>query len=381
MEKASYNACLYHDGLAEPLQRFIQRAWPKDAATQSGPNPLLASKPDNQRSPTFLFLKGEEVIGHIATLPIQLSCQSQLYEAYWVVGFIVLPEYRNGPIGPLLIKKVNETLDLALTLHVEEAPLRIFKGLGWKHTGMIPQFVYLLNPYAFLKNIRIGQLSFLHQKIAVRLDWLEFIVSQPLARFFLALCSSVVLKTFTLSMTLRRPRPGSGEVVEETGFETAYDALWERVGSKFAALVVRDRAYLEARYGKRMKNYRILAYRRHNQLLGYCIVKVKQFYDDVRMGGIRVGVVVDCLFDPADLQGLQSLLGGTMRFCKKEAVDVIFCTASYLPLQELLSCNGFIKVPGNLNFAYYDKKNSIRPDLSLASWHLMRGDSDADQNF
>lgn len=384
MEKESYSVCLYHDGLAASLQRFVRQVWPKDASTQSGPDPtdtVLVGAPEKQGSPIFLFLKGEEVIGHIATLPVQLYSQSRMHAAYWVVGFMVLAEYRNGPIGPLLIKKVNETLDLALTLHVEEAPLKIFKGLGWKHAGVLPQFVYLQNPYSFMRNIRLAQLSFLGKNGIAESTLLSSMLSQPIVRFILAFLASIALSLFSLAAALWKPARGSGTVEEETRFDAGYNALWERVGRKFDALVVRDRAYLEARYGKRMKNYRLLAYRRNDELLGFCIVKVKQFSNDIRMGCMRVGTIVDCLFDPTDPQGLQSLLAGAVRLCKKETVAAIFCTASYAPLQKLLSLNGFIKIPGNLNFAYHDKMKAIRPDFSLASWHLMRGDSDADANF
>jgi len=294
---------------------------------------------------------------------------------------MVLCEYRNGPIGPLLIKKVNETLKLALTLHVEEAPLNIFKGLGWKHAGVIPQYVYLQDPYALLRNLRVGQLSFLHEGSYPWLRWLEPVMSQSFTRFSLASFFSVNSRTFRLLASLRRPRQGPGNLAEETGFDAAYDRLWERVKGNFGALVVRDRSYLETRFGQPLKTYRLLTYRHHNQLLGYCIVKLKQFSDDPRMGCMRIATIVDCLFDPADPQGLQSLVAGAIQLGRKEKVHAIFCTASYLPLQKLLSLNGFIKIPGNLNFAYFDKNNHIQSDISLAAWHLMRGDSDADSNF
>jgi hypothetical protein len=38
-------------------------------------------------------------------------------------------------------------------------------------------------------------------------------------------------------------------------------------------------------------------------------------------------------------------------------------------------------LPGNLNFAYRDRLNTLSTEVPLDSWHLMRGDSDADANF
>jgi hypothetical protein len=182
-------------------------------------------------------------------------------------------------------------------------------------------------------------------------------------------------------MAIVKPARGSGTVTEESGFDEQYNFLWKKVAHKYDALVVRDRSYLELRYGKLMNNYRLITYRRDGELSGYCIVKLKQFADDPRMGSMRVGTIVDCLFDPADVRGLQSLLAAVIRLCKEDANDAIFCTASFAPLQRVLKANGFIPIPGNLNFAYFDKLKWVQSDIPLSSWHLMRGDSDADANF
>lgn len=380
-----YRISLYADGLAEPLRRFVQRVWPKSDSVQTiaeyDRSVRDFAHENVQTSPIFLFLKDEEVIGHIATAPVQLHSPSGTRAAHWVVGFFVLPEHRNGPIGPLLIKKVNDTLDLTLTLHVEEAPLNIFKGLGWKHSGIVPQFVYLQNAYSFFKNIRIDQLSFLQRHDSFLPNRIASAVTQPPSLFLVALCASTALTLWSLATLIRRPGRGSGSVVEEKTFDHGYDLLWQKVAPRYDTLVVRDRAYLEIRYARRMKNYRLLAYRQNGELLGYCILKMKQFSNDVRMGSMRVATIVDCLFDPLDMRALQSLLSSAIRLCKQEACDALFCTASYAPLQKLLALNGFIRIPGNLNFAYFDKNHNLRPDLSLGSWHLMRGDSDADGNL
>jgi len=326
-------------------------------------------------------MKGQQVIGHIATLPVQLHSRSGIHPAHWVVGFTVLPEYRNGVVGPLLIKKVNETLNCALTLHVEEGPLRIFRGLGWNYAGVIPQYVRPLKPYSFLKNLNLAQLSFVRHQSQRSAAFLSKWLSRPITRWALLLILSGVLRIVSIAAPLRRPPSGSGAVREETEFDSAYDALWQKVAHKYSVLAVRDRSYLHNRYGRRTSGYRILAHRASDELIGFCVIKVKQFSNDPRMGCMRVGSIVDCLFDPEKLDALQSLLAGAIRFFVEETVDAVFCTASYPPLQKILLLNGFIKIPGNLNFAYFDGKNHLRSDASLDSWHLMRGDSDADANF
>jgi hypothetical protein len=367
----TYEVCLYEAEHAASLEKFVRRIWPRDTLSAAA-----GASPSSRNSPIVLFLKDGEVIGHIATVPVEFSCRSQTRSASWAVGFMVLPEHRNGPIGPLLVKKLNETLELALTLHVEEAPLRIFKGLGWRHLGVIPQYVFLPDPYVFFKNIRLAQLSFLRKsRVAGAL------LSVPIVQSLVSVFYSIALNLFSVAARFWKPHRARGQIREEVVFDGSYDALWQKLGGRFPAAIVRDRAYLQNRYGRKMKDYRLLAFRFNNELLGYCIVKIKQFSDDARMGSMKVGTIVDCLFDPTDPGTLQSLLTSAAELCRKEKVAAIFCTASFAPLQRLLLLNGFMKIAGNLNFACHDEADFIPSDLPLEFWHLMRGDSDADANF
>ena len=188
-------------------------------------------------------------------------------------------------------------------------------------------------------------------------------------------------QSWLLATTFARRSGRALRVTEDHEFDRSYDAFWERVGSKFDALVVRDRAYLQSRYGSTLKDYKLLACREKDELWGFCIVKVKQFQDDPRMGWLRMGSIVDCLFDPSSPQALQALLSASIGCLAREAVDAIFCTASHRTVQKYLMRNAFIKMPGNLNFAYHDRIGAIDKHVSLSAWHLMRGDSDAAANF
>lgn len=378
MSDEEFRVCLYDAGLAESLDRFIQRTWPGHRVSKDSSG--LRTLPPQPRAPTFLFLKREEVLGHITTLPVRLHCGSRVVPAHWLVGFMVLPEFRNRPIGPLLVRKVNQTLDLAMTLHVEESVLKIFLGLGWTHVGVIPNHIRVLNAGRVLENIQAGELTFL-RKYHMASNFIRPILSHSFTRALAAMsCSAAcgLLATFTVPF---RPAAACSKVMREHGFDGSYDALWQRVGRKFDALIVRDLCYLESRYGQRMDRYRLLAYRDQGELRGYCILKIKQFSNDLRMGNLCAATLVDCLFDPDDLSVLQSLFTASVRQCRSEQVDVVICTASHSTVRELLSINGFLKIAGNLNFACRDSKGSIGQTPELASWHLMRGDSDADQNF
>jgi len=171
------------------------------------------------------------------------------------------------------------------------------------------------------------------------------------------------------------------EVREEQGFDDSYNKLWQAVSGRFGACLARDQKYLQRRFGGHPDRYRVLGCRHENRLLGYCIVKTKQFSNDPRMGNMKVGTIVDCLFDSAAPAVFQALLDRALKLCAREGVHAVLCTASHAAVRRLLRGNGFLAIPGNLNFAYHNRTDVPLQDIPLESWHLMRGDSDADQNF
>ena len=168
---------------------------------------------------------------------------------------------------------------------------------------------------------------------------------------------------------------------EERRFDESYDELWRAVHGRFGACPARDQRYLRQRYGEQPERYRVLGCREGSRLLGYCIVKIRQFSGDSRMGSMKVGTIVDCLFDPTSPPVLQSLLGAAVRLFEQEDVHAVLCTASHAAVRRVLRTNGFLTIPGNLNFALHNRTALPIQDVPLDSWHLMRGDSDADQNF
>ena len=370
MKKESYAVRLYEPDLAEACDRFTRRVWPKsDDRGGTGGNGEAGAPP-----PRVLFLKGGEVIGHVATVPLRLAVAGRLLDASWAVGLVVVPEHRNGPVAPMLVKKLNQAVEIGLTLHVEEAALRVFTGVGWRHLGVIPQYVRVLNPRAFVRTFaRRG-----HQFLPGR--WSRLWAALTHATDPVAALVSAFFAGLAVAGAARHRRRAGATVVEERGFDPRYTDLAERVRGKFAVWVFRDERYLTSRYGRRMGAYRLLACRDQGRLLGYCIVKIRQFESDPRMGDIRMGTLVDCMFDPDEPGVLDLLLRSAVALCRREGVDVVFCSASLRDIRRHLRRHAFVRMPGTLNAAFHDRTGTMGENLPLESWHLMRGDSDADAN-
>lgn len=382
-----WTARLYGDDLAEALDEFVERVWPRDGSRRPGGEsarrgPRLPDDDAGSAAPRILVLRGQQIVGHIEASPIRVWSGSGVAPAHWVVGFMVLPEYRQGLVGPLVIKKANETLSLAMTLHVEEAALRVFKGSGWKHLGLIPQYARVLNGVRLLSSLPLDRVPFLFRWCGRWRGSIAQMLGARVTRFTLGLALSTTCRLWALTSFFTRRVSGGCSITEERGFDGSYDLLWEKVGRQFGALVVRDLKYLTRRFGERMELYRLLACRRASELLGYCIFKIKQYDGDARMGDTRIGTVVDCLFNPEDGgEDLQALIAAAIRLCRQERVDAMLCTASHPVVHRVLRQNGFVRVPGSLNFAYWDTRGVLGAVNNTASWHIMRGDSDGDQNL
>lgn len=375
---------LYGEHLARAFHEFCRVIWPGSCreidpgqttpASQADTGP--ASPPD---APTFVFLKDEKIVGHVTTIPVRLSISSGVKAAHWIVGFMVLPEYRSGLVGPLLIKEVNRALDCAMSLHVEPPVLRILTGLKWVHKGVLPQYLRVMNARGVLENIQPSTVE------AVSAGGESSFLRPYLKSRFVRLVGSAGLalgQRLWLGMNcLARPKPIQADLQWEEAFDDSYTHLWQSVAGQLGAALVRDRAALESRYGRKIKGYRLLTCRRDEKLLGYCIVKFKQFLNDRRMGDMKLGTIVDCLYDPRESSVLHGLVAYVAQWARQEGVDALLCTASLKSLGQGLRRNGFLRIHGNLHFAYHSRSPLELEKISLDDWHLMRGDSDADQNF
>jgi len=386
MSREVAKVSLYDRSMGGAFDRFCHVIWPNSRNGASTSAVRFDGSKEGQAAstqdpPTFVFIKGDDIVGHVTTIPVQLTSFAKTVAAHWIVGFMVLPEHRNGLVGPLLIKEVNRSLDCALSLHVELPVLRILTGLEWVHKGVLPQYLRVLNARGVSRNLQLSGIKALNlhtgdTTAAVPCRFVESFI-RMLGGWGLA-----VGQALWVGLTIvARPRAVPVEVREEQEFDDSYNQLWQAVKGRFGACVARDQEYLQGRFGRNPERYRVLGCRQENRLLGYCIVKTKQFSNDPRMGNMKVRTIVDCLFDPAAPAAFQTLLDGVLKMCAREGVHAVLCTASHAAVRQLLRANGFLAIPGNLNFAYHNRTNVPLQDIPLEAWHLMRGDSDADQNF
>ncbi|MBI5672215.1 MAG: hypothetical protein HZC50_02880, partial [Nitrospirae bacterium] len=313
--KETAGVCLYGEHLARAFHEFCRVIWPGSSreiapgqttpASQANTGP--ASPPD---APTFVFLKDEKIVGHVTTIPVRLSIPSGVKAAHWIVGFMVLPEYRSGYLRVMNARGVLENIQPS-TMEAVSA--------GGRNSFVRPYLKSRLVRLVGSAGLALGQRLWLGMNC------------------------------------LARPKPIQADLQWEEAFDDSYTHLWQSMAGQLGAALVRDRAALESRYGRKIEGYRLLTCRRDEKLLGYCIVKFKQFLNDRRMGDMKLGTIVDCLYDPRESSVLHGLVAHVAQWARQEGVDALLCTASLKSLGQGLLRNGFFKIPGNLNFAYHSR--------------------------
>src|SRR5204862_6790111 len=110
---------LYHQAMYDAVDRFCRAIWPSSRNRASSSTARFDGGQQGQAGstqdpPTFVFVKGDDIVGPVTTIPVPLSAFAKTVAAHWIVGLMVLRERRKGIVGQLLIDEVSRTQDLAL---------------------------------------------------------------------------------------------------------------------------------------------------------------------------------------------------------------------------------------------------------------------------
>src|SRR5256885_9309948 len=230
MNREVAKVSLYHQGMYEAFDRFCRAIWPSSRNRASSSTARFDGGQQGQAGstqdpPTFVFVKGDDIVGHVTTIPVQLSAFAKTVAAHWIVGFMVLPEHRNGLVGPLLIKEVNRSLDCALSLHVEPPVLRILTGLKWVHKGILPQYLRVLNARGVSHNLQLSGVG----ALALHTGDTAAVVPFGFVESFIRMLGGwglAVGQAIWVGLTIvARPRAVPVEVREEQGFDDSYNKL------------------------------------------------------------------------------------------------------------------------------------------------------------
>jgi GNAT superfamily N-acetyltransferase len=333
------------------LFSFLRKAYP-DEPLKSDPafwkwhfleNPFVA----HDNLPTWVVVDGDEIVGQLAAIPIELKIGEIEQRAMWVVNIVVLPEYRRRGLGHRLFQMARDTFcSTMIALGYNEGSGAILNRLQWFEMGRINRYHKLLFPGdADSKLSGMG-------------------VIRDLVNLAFAPLRPGMAK---LAIT-------EGEIREVARFDLDFDELWRAARSGWPCAVVRGSRFLEWQYMRQPgKKFDVLGYYDAGRLLGYVVlffrkpargtISHKAAITDMCYAAENSETIIDNLLKAALRLALERRAGGLVTDVLDDRVEQRLRKFGFHPVK---SSPGFMVAPGEHQAIMSRREN----------WFLTRGDSD-----
>jgi len=299
------------------------------------------------------------VIGFIWIVPFHLRIKGQDRLAATGTNLVIHPEYRDTFGYPKLLRRFEQALrDNNIPLHfsfVSEQTYQRRRKCTPQTVTTIPLLVKALDAKSLARTYFIK-------------GWQRSIVSQ--------------VGEFTLSFFSRRRSMTSRQKITIQAidqFDASFDGFWPKVRDKCPVMSIRDRAFLAWRFANVSgRSYRALVAHRHDQMLGYAILRC------ATIRNIKMGLVMDLLVT----DGVLGKVAGTLLMAEAETYfqmhKMALAAGLMAPLTseyEILRQAGFVGMPSALTprrfrFAFFvhDASDKDLASLSARDWFVTLAD-------
>ncbi|HVB34895.1 MAG TPA: GNAT family N-acetyltransferase [Patescibacteria group bacterium] len=364
------------------VAEFFRATWDPRATAESVRRSRCSAAAANpvrpgEEPPSFIFLQDDRVLGYVGTIPIRVWSGSEERPAHWIKGLMVLPEFRNGPIGFSLLKEAVRNLNCSMALAVLPVVVGLFERLGFSDLGTLPNLVRVLRPARVFGQVNLAEIGFsglprwigravaLSQRMG--LASAAGICAGALSRARIALHAG-----FPRSLAVDRTLPQPSEM----------DALWLRARKTFPASLVRDGRYLNWRYPHPESGpYRFVTVREGRETVSLAVVRRPRPNGDPRLRGIAVATISEWIFPLDRPQSGLAALAGAERIARDFGADALLCSASHPRALSLLRRRHYLKAPANVHLLVREPAGDRSLPNMSAGWWITRGDSDADEVF
>ncbi|MEO8910761.1 MAG: hypothetical protein ABI408_11105 [Gemmatimonadaceae bacterium] len=377
---------------ADAVAAFYRETWNPAATAASVVAGIRRSAAQNvaapgQPTPTALVLAGDRVVGYCGSIPQRLWDGVSERPAYWVKGLMVLPEYRNGPVGYLVVKELSRHLECSTILTVAPAARRLFSALGYTDLGAVTNWTRPLRPSVMVERLDFDALGLNRLP-----NWVSAGVSAGRRTGIAGLTAKLAGLGLDLATGLARLPTAH---LDTTGLgapsRVELDELWTTARENLKASPVRDGTYMDSRFGNGGDQgegeenggnpYTFVTTRDRGRLVGVAVVRKPRATSDTRLKGIRVATVSELVF-PIDRAGAGlATLGAIERVARAGGADALTCMTSHPILCGLLRRQGYLRLTGNVHFFLRDVSGSGRLRTDLGAWWLARGDGESDTSF
>jgi len=305
--------------------------------------------------PLWVVSCGEEIVGQLATIPVQVKAGSETRPAIWILDFIVREDFRGKGLGKQLVMSAREKFPTMITLGINEQSAGVFRSMGWVEMGWIHRYQKLL----YAGNGLAG---------AARI---------ALVRGFLNL--------LTAPMRIgTRKAEGARRYTTRTirEFGTEFDELWERVSEQWACAVRRDARTLKWQFAEqpgkrfeivgcyekeRLAGYVVLFFRKPLAGAGSAVGPAKAAISDILYEHENRAEIVDALIDSALRRAIELRAGSLVT----DVLDGL--------VEERLKWRGFWRIERSPQFMAWVATSDVEAKNVICdpqNWFLTRGDSD-----
>jgi GNAT superfamily N-acetyltransferase len=348
----------------------VARARARDAAQN-------AVRP-GEEFPTYLFMQQDRILGHLTTIPVRLRVGGIDRAAHWLIGFMVRPEHRNGPIGFLLLKEAVRDLEVTLSLTVQPTTIRLLTAVGFRELGTLPNYLRPLRPGRMLSRL---------DPEALALTGLSPTLRKALGAARLPMVSSLAglaCRGGLGAWTAFNGRSGIGGQERDAGsvLGAKADSLWQDCRDRLGCVAGRDSAYLRWRYDASTTGpYRSIGVTHDGALRGLAVIRAPRGNGDPRLRGIRVATLSDLVYDPAHVDVGLALVAEAERVAHRLGADALMASTGHRAHGPLLRRRAFLRFGGNLHLLVRDGTGALPGPTTLADWWVLRGDMNADMVF
>lgn len=303
------------------------------------------------------------IVGLHPAIPVFLRHGPERIRALWSVDLMTHPDYRGRGIFKTLTERLieesrHEGISVFLVLpNRYSGPL--LRRRGWFDVATFP---VMIKPLRWVPLLRQISLRSLPKAVAGGLA-----VTRRLINGIMAGGGS--------------PTEGSPEVKITESFDSRFDGLFERVAGEYDFIAVRDKRYLDWRYGAYPGGkYTVFTAERGGDLLGFMVVSTERSHPDrgqiaelLAAGGPQRGTVISGLLE-----------AGTDHLARRDVATIEICSPGE-PYTGPLARAGFVEVPSDVFWGY--NLVAYCPDGSPVAgtlrdpkkkWYLSKGDADSD---
>jgi len=297
-----------------------------------------------------------KIVGHSAAVPIIMKIDCKTVAAFQSIDTMTHPGYRHQGIYVTLAKRV----------YAEIGKEGMCFGYRFPNENSYPIAVKKLNWFDICRM----------QMMCKSFNWQNAIKLKVKNKFLRRVLAAGAILVFN-KVFFRTQKPHSVEglnINQVTSFDERFDEFWPKACGQPQIMVIRNKDYLNWRYGNPNANYIIFAADKYGEICGYLVL------EHYTQDGVKVSSIFDIIADSEEV--MHCLISKAMENCRQNEVDVIlYSFIADRIYQQVARRSGFISIPfiKGGHFCAYSSSPSISKEFLSESgnWFVQLGDSDA----